>query len=563
MMTNNENNKAGWKRPAPGSPLFWFSLLGLVLFLAAFAFWEPAETVGARLRDAFFITLAIVAAAALGRLFVCWVRRPGNLKRFLFGLAVVITLVAAICIEENIRGWLAWKRFQREAAAQGISLEPQSVIPPSVPDEENFAMAPIFKDLRLMLDPEWGANPAGHPRPTGQLARVEFRPRAKKRENFGRDWQTGKRANLAAWQKAYREDPDFPSPPQPGSPAEDVLFALSKFDPVVNGLREAARRPQSRFPVYYEQGFDAPMSHLRPLRTLVSLLSLRATAELAAGQSEQALADTLLILRITESLRSEPFLISHLVRLAMLENALAPVWEGWVDHRWNEEQLAALEEALGKLDFPADCRLAFHGELVFSELYVDAEVRPRPFISLMLRGWVYQNKAALGRLYLESLLPIIDAKARVISPAAARKAQEIRRRICTPRRPWNFMAAMLAPPLETSLMRFAFGQAHADLARAAIALERFRLARGSYPESLDAVAPEFLKKPPHDIVNGGPLKYRRVGDRFLLYSVGWNETDDGGTISVSGKGALQLDQGDWVWPLPSSESGKPARPGVD
>ena len=39
--------------------------------------------------------------------------------------------------------------------------------------------------------------------------------------------------------------------------------------------------------------------------------------------------------------------------------------------------------------------------------------------------------------------------------------------------------------------------------------------------------------------------YRRMGDgKFLLYSVGWNETDDGGTASD------KMDQGDWVWQYP-------------
>ena len=33
-----------------------------------------------------------------------------------------------------------------------------------------------------------------------------------------------------------------------------------------------------------------------------------------------------------------------------------------------------------------------------------------------------------------------------------------------------------------------------DLARTAIALERYRLARGEFPESLDALAPQFIAK---------------------------------------------------------------------
>jgi hypothetical protein len=49
------------------------------------------------------------------------------------------------------------------------------------------------------------------------------------------------------------------------------------------------------------------------------------------------------------------------------------------------------------------------------------------------------------------------------------------------------------------------------------------------PETLDALAPQFIEKIPHDIIGGQPLHYRRTNDaEFLLYSIGWNETDDGG-----------------------------------
>jgi hypothetical protein len=55
---------------------------------------------------------------------------------------------------------------------------------------------------------------------------------------------------------------------------------------------------------------------------------------------------------------------------------------------------------------------------------------------------------------------------------------------------------------------------------------------------------------PHDVINGEPLKYRRSDDgQFLLYSVGWNEKDDGGSLVLTKDGASRvLEEGDWVWP---------------
>jgi hypothetical protein len=96
-----------------------------------------------------------------------------------------------------------------------------------------------------------------------------------------------------------------------------------------------------------------------------------------------------------------------------------------------------------------------------------------------------------------------------------------------------------------------------NLARVAIVLERYRLSNGQYPESLDALTPQFMVALPHDVINGQPLKYRRNPDgQFVLYSVGWNETDDGGVVVAPKKNGNQeanFDDGDWVWRYPSRD----------
>jgi hypothetical protein len=68
------------------------------------------------------------------------------------------------------------------------------------------------------------------------------------------------------------------------------------------------------------------------------------------------------------------------------------------------------------------------------------------------------------------------------------------------------------------------------------ALERFRLAHGDYPQKLDELTPEFLKSLPEDPWSGKPLGYVRVDPKrdrlkrtFLLYSVGNDRTDNGGS----------------------------------
>lgn len=62
-----------------------------------------------------------------------------------------------------------------------------------------------------------------------------------------------------------------------------------------------------------------------------------------------------------------------------------------------------------------------------------------------------------------------------------------------------------------------------------LALARYRLDHGRYPDSLEALLPDYLTEIPPDRFDGGPIKYRLNEDGApLLYSVGSNRADDGG-----------------------------------
>ena len=119
------------------------------------------------------------------------------------------------------------------------------------------------------------------------------------------------------------------------------------------------------------------------------------------------------------------------------------------------------------------------------------------------------------------------------------------------RSPYDFLSGMLLPALGRAAEKCAQSQSSVDLARVACALERYRLANGQFPDTLAALAPKFIDSLPHDLINGQPLKYRRPDDgQFVLYSVGWNETDDGGTVGLTKYGNPDWNKGDWVWRYP-------------
>ena len=93
----------------------------------------------------------------------------------------------------------------------------------------------------------------------------------------------------------------------------------------------------------------------------------------------------------------------------------------------------------------------------------------------------------------------------------------------------------------------------------AIALKRYQLKHGQWPEKLADLSPEFLPSAPLDPVDGQPLRYKRNDDgTYLLYSIGDDGLDGGGdvTSAKSGSSAASswnwLRARDWVWPQPAS-----------
>ena len=85
-----------------------------------------------------------------------------------------------------------------------------------------------------------------------------------------------------------------------------------------------AQLPYSRFPLEYGKDHPAAilLPHLASVKRCAQVLQLRAIAELQNGQSDKSLADMKLMLRLSDSVRTEPFLISHLVRIAIVNLAL-------------------------------------------------------------------------------------------------------------------------------------------------------------------------------------------------------------------------------------------------
>jgi hypothetical protein len=580
MQETNEPQASTWRRPLKGWR--WLAAWAVVIVsLAAVTRIVLGLTPGnphggpSALPWWLFMGIALMVVILIGLLVRCF-SSWRNFKRLLLGLACLAGLIALFYAEEDIRGRLAWGHFKAQWEAKGEKFDFAAFIPPPVPDDRNFAMTPVVSTTYgQILDRN------GHqisPQNTNVLNRLQMpldSGDGGPTNGIG-NWQKASSSNLEPWQRYYRKlslsTNLFAVAPQPQTPAADVLLALSKYDSIIEELRRAAALPDSRFPLNYDSKEPAMilLPHLAPAKGCAMVLRLRALAELEAGQTEPALADINLGLRVTEKIRSEPFLISQLVRIAMFQITVQAVWEGLAKHRWTDAQLSELDQQLAALDFVADYKRAMRAENSWQAASMDFLRHHRdqlhdldfcgfdeeaPFrlpdipVHLIPSGWFYQNQLRSSQFLLEQILPIADVGQQTISCPSVKQADEALRTMRVT--PYSITCKMFLPGLAHSARKFAMAQTTVNLARAACALERFRLAHGKYPETLDALAPQFIAKVPHDPISGQPLHYRPTDDgQFILYSVGWNEKDDGGFVALTKGGSVDVDSGDWVWRYP-------------
>ena len=535
-----------------------------------------------------FVTLMLLFAVQFVRWVFCW----RNFKRFLFGLACFATLIALFYAEEDWRGKRDWENYKREWDAKGEKFDFKDFVPPPVPDDQNFALTPIVSTSWGQMLTRDGKMIPYDKRDTNYVSRLKMEIVHNYEESpKDGDWRTAKISDLKAWRDYYRAlaatTNEFPVAPQPQTPAQDVLLALSKYDPVIEELREAGKLPYSRFPLEWDKDDPAEimLPHLAVLKQCSLALQLRAIAELQNGEDEKAFDDVKLIFRLVDSIRTEPTIISQLVRFAMVQIALQPIWEGLAEHKWSDMQLAGLDTELAKPDFPSDYEFSvrsersFHSKIIdwieqkrsrywnfFDMISSDQRNTMNDFLGTVVfylapKGWFYQNEISLAQMEQQWNLPLVDATNRIVSPKKVQQTKQAFESSFHHATPFNFFARLLVPGLGSYAQKTAYAQNAVNLARVAIALERYRLAHGEYPESLDALASPFMEKIPHDIINGEPLKYRHEANgQFVLYSVGWNETDDGGVVETKVVGATDrkprnpiwdISQGDWVWRYPA------------
>ena len=173
------------------------------------------------------------------------------------------------------------------------------------------------------------------------------------------------------------------------------------------------------------------------------------------------------------------------------------------------------------------------------------------------RGIRYMNGYYHLRLMHEYVIPGWNVATKRIYPDVLnRNDKEFMNSLMKIPKLFRFISSVLIPMPKQFRFRAAYCQNKVHQTIIVCGLERYRIAKGTYPETLDQLVPTYLETMPNDVCSGNPMIYQRTAkDRFKLYSVGWNEVDDQGVsdpkVPMNGK--------DWVWQWPDEKTNSTAK----
>ncbi|GEM_PF-6481394 len=287
---------------------------------------------------------------------------------------------------------------------------------------------------------------------------------------------------------------------------------------------------------------------LGPIRKAIRVLDLSSAVELRDGDPDRFVGDIGLMLRASELAVEYPVLISELVRTAILAVVHDRVVWALSEHpgAFSDEQLRAIDSEIDRYRFGAFDMLGEQLSLHDTFRRVankDGGLAASPAI-------LTQGLNAYGSLDDPSNLedPELDDSLQRPLWIAGKLCDRVR---VLSALPWNGETELLSSEISSELDRANFAgkflmdqllpsfqnipryslriQQSEIGARTAIAIERHRLRHGSLPGSLDEIDEDLRAIEPLDVIANAPLRYRVEGDSFVLYSVGDDRDDDGGS----------------------------------
>ncbi len=314
-------------------------------------------------------------------------------------------------------------------------------------------------------------------------------------------------------------------------------------------LERGAKCEQSRYPINLTEGWGMQLPELSEVHADVWACELLALNQADARKGKPAADDILMILAAIHSLEAEPLLVSQSVRggcltlavrrleqtinrvclpidsLDQLQNAFDDVEQRETEGKSFLRGLAGERLVWGSYFDASSNQLAEVASYLLDTFWISNYTKAQ-IPELIAKGW---KSASTDRKLLDEMCVHILALWNEGYPRRFDIDEIFSSGMADlGKRQLGFI--QLTEDSGNIVKREGSVIANLRLARTAVALERYRAGHENrYPESLAALAPTYLSVIPRDIFADAPLKYERHGNGYLLYSVGSDQKDDGGS----------------------------------
>lgn len=318
---------------------------------------------------------------------------------------------------------------------------------------------------------------------------------------------------------------------------------LSKHQDILTKLEDIGEMPSGRFAIQYDQAdpIKTLLPHTSHVRAASKLVHLDAKLRLISADQAGALRDFALQCRLAGAFSDEPILISRLVQISVQAMAIQTAEEmlrvgaaetASLERMGNEframKQYGTLMWALlgERAFFVETCEAIIGGSMQYVDICSvggDCNLLPQPF--LRMPTFLVRSNQIRGAQLLNMLIDAADDSMALIA-AAHKMEQEVS---SLPRT--QMFVKIFMPSLARTVVLNTKISTQLDCAITALAAERFRLAEGHLPGTLEQLVPAYLPSVPVDPFDRKPLKVARTEQGIVIYSVDENGIDDGGDVA--------------------------------
>ena len=438
---------------------------------------------------------------------------------------------------ENWRAKRALAEHYEWLKSKGESLDPAQFDPPPVPDEDNAAMVPVLECFykkgadgkRRLAIQQLSAIPPDLPPPQqGQLQEwrklmlglslISLTPSA----NGDVDFE--ERLNRSKMRFKKMEEQETLYLPKPfttdaTTPFEAFTIFLQQFSHLLEGVRGMGQRAYCNWPWAADVEIN---SGANLCQVLVKAMWIDLHFALYQHDLPKAITSLNALSKIAWSATPSPNLLGRMLLFSNRRICLHALELLISNEALSESQMLELSTLFPKLDLNISLIECLRADRAWREkAYTDPERSPRGGVLDGPSGWTDRNRIAHNEFTQTRIDALGNSKLPVLASFLAAEFP-------SERTPYNYKLNGLAT--EQKIYREITESAETlQLAPVAIALKRYQIKRGTFPEDLTQVVPEFLPKLPQSYFNAMVPKYRRLpNESFKLWFFGLDGDDDDG-----------------------------------